>query len=397
MTNDRVFAPPLLTPHDQAVLEQIEAIRHDLSQVLRAPRRWQGGLRRAAQARAIRGSNSIEGYVVSPEDAAAAVDNEPPLSADERTWAEIIGYRRVLTYVLNVGTSPGFVLDESALRSMHFMLLEHDLSKSPGVYRTGPIYVSSDALGVTYTAPDAGRVPGLVRSMVSDITTTSAASLVKAAMAHLNLVMIHPFRDGNGRMGRALQTLVLGMDHVLEPPFSSIEEWLGANTDDYYTILGVTGAGAWHPERSAALWIRFNLRAHHMQAQTVQRRFGEASRQWSLIDDLIAEHRLPDRVADALFDAWLGARVTRPTYLARQELDQRQATRDLARLTETGLLIPHGQTKGRHYTAGPLLVEARERARGARPPLTDPYPDLIAEIRAQQMPAGPQVADAPLF
>jgi len=53
-------------------------------------------------------------------DAVAAVDDEPPMTADESTWAEIVGYRRVLTYVLNVAIEPGFVIDETVLRSMHF-------------------------------------------------------------------------------------------------------------------------------------------------------------------------------------------------------------------------------------------------------------------------------------
>ena len=71
--------------------------------------------------------------------------------------------------------------------------------------------------------------------------------LVRAAMAHLNLVMIHPFRDGNGRMARCLQTLVLGRDRILEPQFSSIEEYLGRNTQAYYQVLGRVGQGKWSP------------------------------------------------------------------------------------------------------------------------------------------------------
>ena len=60
-------------------------------------------------------------------------------------------------------------------------------------------------------------------------------------MAHLNLAMIHPFRDGNGRMSRALQTLVLTRNDVVSPIFCS---WLGRNTDAYYAILGEIGKGA---------------------------------------------------------------------------------------------------------------------------------------------------------
>ena len=102
--------------------------------LFRTPRRWTGGVRRTAQARAIQGSNSIEGYSVTEQDAIAAVEDEEPLTADERTWAEILGYRRVLTYVLGMAPSPGFRLDAMTLRSMHFMLLEHDLTKAPGRY-----------------------------------------------------------------------------------------------------------------------------------------------------------------------------------------------------------------------------------------------------------------------
>ncbi|MDR0415855.1 MAG: Fic family protein [Propionibacteriaceae bacterium] len=377
-----LFTPPQLDGHDESVIAQIDAMRAELSSLLRAPRRWQGTLRRAAQAKAIRGSNSIEGYLVSDEDAAAAVAGEPPLDADRNTWEEITGYRRALTYVLNVATSPGFVLDDSVIRSMHFMLLEHELRKSPGNYRTGPIYVMGEH-GPVYTGPPAERIPGLVAALTEQCRRSDAAPLVKAALAHLNLVMIHPFRDGNGRMARALQTLVLAQDHLLEPTFSSIEEWLGANTADYYAVLAATGADAWRPERSTWLWVRFNLRAHHLQAQTVRRRFDEASRKWQALDELVAAQGLPDRVADTLFSASLGWRIGRPGYVKSTGLDERTATRDLARLVDAGALTPHGQTRARHYTAGPTLRALNAAVAAQRRPLADPFPELTAEIHAQ--------------
>lgn len=378
-----LFEQPEIGLDDLAVIEEIHAIREQLASSLRAPKRWTGGLRRTTQARAIQGSNSIEGYTVTEQDA-AAVEDEPPLSADERTWAEIIGYRRVLTYVLNLAAEPGFAIDESVLRSMHFMLLEHDLSKSPGRYRGGPVYVHDDKQNRNvYEGPDAARVPDLMRALVVGLGDSFGNAMVRAAMAHLNFVMIHPFRDGNGRMARALQTMVLARDQVLEPTFSSIEEWLGHNTESYYQVLTVTGAGSWRPEQDTRLWFQFNLRAHHMQAQTLQRRFTDADSMWTLVDQLVADHDLPDRASEALFDALLGLRITRPAYVKRTEVEERTATRDLRRMGELGLLQPHGQTRARFYTAGQPLREHMDQLRKVRSPLADPYPGLAREIAAQ--------------
>jgi Fic family protein len=378
-----LFNIPDLDLVDQQVIEEIHDIRASLADVLRVPRRWNGLLRRTAAARAIQGSNTIEGYTVTDEDAVAAVDDEPPLSADEATWAEIVAYRRVLTYVLNVATEPGFVIDETVLRSMHFMLLEHDLTKSPGRYRTSGVYVRDDRDQTTvYEGPDPTTVQSLMRALSESLTPRLGDEpLVRAAMAHLNLVMIHPFRDGNGRMARALQTMVLAQDRVIEPTFSSIEEWLGNNTREYYDVLATVGRGSWQPKNDATLWVKFNMRAHHMQAQTMRRRFQEAETQWTHIDQLITRHRLPDRLGNALFDALLGLRVTRPSYLKLTDVDERTGTRDLVAAAERGLLEAKGERRGRHYVAGPPLQTIRKQLREARHPLNDPYPTLTTEIR----------------
>ncbi len=378
-----LFTTPDPDLEDQRVITEIHDIRASLADFLRAPKRWNGLLRRTSTARAIQGSNTIEGYTVSEEDAVAAVDDEPPISADDATWLEILAYRRVLTYVLNVATEPGFVIDEAVLRSMHFMLLDHDLSKTPGRYRTKETFVRDDRRGVNvYAGPDGDLVPDLMRELSQSLASpTSDDPLVRGAMAHLNLVMIHPFRDGNGRMARALQTMVLAQDQVVEPTFSSIEEWLGNNTQDYYDVLAATGRGAWNRANDATLWVKFNLRAHHMQAQTMRRRFDEAETQWRKLDVLLANYKLNDRIEAALFDALIGLRVTRPSYVKLTDLDERTATRDLVKAAEAGLLEARGERRGRHYVAGEPLRLIQEQIRAERGPLTDPYPTLIGEIR----------------
>jgi Fic family protein len=370
-----IFATPELDPADQAVLEQIHALRSSLLDVL-FPRRWDGGLRRSMLARAIQGSNSIEGYDVELDDAAAALDDEEALSADVRTFAEIRGYRQALGYVLAMAADSDFKLDASAIRGMHYMMLSHDLAKSPGSYRQGAVYVHDETTGENvYEGPDADEVPALMTSLMDELAMASSVDpLVQAAMAHLNLVLIHPFRDGNGRMARALQTL--GGD----PAFSSSEEWLGGNTEDYYRVLAATGGGGWHPDRPVDLWVKFNLRAHHVQAQIVARRYNEASKLWQGLDVVIADNGLAERVADELFDASLGFRIRRSSYIRRAEIEQRTATRDLTRLTQLGLLRAVGQTKGRHYVMGDQLAALRQRVVENRTALRDPYPWMRARL-----------------
>ncbi|MER7279656.1 Fic family protein [Dactylosporangium sp. NPDC000244] len=377
-----IYASPPLNSEDRTILAEIHEMRRQLATVLRAPRRWQGSLRRTMLARAIRGSNSIEGYVVAEDDAAAALDDEEPLSADDRTWAEIRGYRQALGYVLQMANDPHFKADTSAMRSMHFMMLAHDLSKSPGQYRTGPIFVHDEKRDVVvYEGPDPGRVPALMEELAASLQEDlDVDPLIRGAMAHLNLVMIHPYRDGNGRMARALQTLTISRQTIVEPAFSSIEEWLGHNTDDYYQVLAVTGQGSWRPRPDAHLWATFNIRAHHMQAQTVAQRVGEVSEVWSELDGLVAGSRLPDRVTGILYEAVLGYRVRRSGYMKMTNVEKHTATRDLSRLTELGLLHPQGETRGRHYLAGDRLRGLRDECRRRRQPLVDPYPQMRARL-----------------
>lgn len=380
-----IFATPELTARDQEVLSDIAEMRDRLAGMLRLPRRWQGNLRRSLQARAIRGSNTIEGYAVTQQDAVAAVDDESPLLADAATWAEITGYRRVLTFIINHASTPDFHIDSQTLRIMHYMLLEHDLvGSSAGSFRATDIYVrDSRDDRVVYRGPAPELVPELVDELMSSLVATDAEPLVAGAMAHLNLVMIHPFRDGNGRMARALQTVVLARERTLSPEFLSIEEWLGHNTDDYYTALASVGQGEWRPERDASSWVRFCLRAHHMQAQTVRRRLDESAHVWTMLDELQATQQLPDPALDALYDAFLGARITRSGYAKQAGLDATSATRHLKQLAAHHLLIARGETRGRHYVMGPALRAVRDEITASRKPLEDPYPSLMQDMRTQ--------------
>src|SRR5215475_7079784 len=252
-----IYRAEKLQQAEKEVIARIEEARKKLKYNLATPRRWKGLLLRNTLARAVRGSNSIEGYNVSAEDAIAAVEGEEPLTADREAWLAVTGYRTAMTFVLQLTRDKNFAYSEGFLRGLHFMMTQHDLSKNPGNWRPGTVYVRDDKGEVVYEAPDVEMVPGLIAELIEYLNDDDDCShaLVKGAMAHLNLTMIHPFSDGNGRMARCLQTLVLGLEGILEPEFSSIEEYLGRNTQDYYNVLAKTGGGSWHPKNSTREWI----------------------------------------------------------------------------------------------------------------------------------------------
>lgn len=375
-----IFKTPKLLDNDLRVLdllrEQRAQLRHQVNQ---SPNRWSGLLRRNTFARAVQGSNTIEGYNATVDEAAQIIDLEKPDSVEEETYRAILGYQNAMTYILQVANDPHFDLNAQFIKSLHFMMMNYDLGKLPGQWRPGGIYIVHEPTGETvYEGPDAELVPGLIDQLIEQIHNADDESrTVRAAMAHLNLTLIHPFKDGNGRMARALQTLVMAREGILGPIFCSIEEWLGRNTLAYYDILAQVGQGAWHPENDALPWVQFCFRAHYQQAATIIKRNAEIGRLWEEVERLIKEFGLNPRMEIALLDAALGFRVRNQRYRKENEISNAVASRDLKALCDHKLLTAVGDKRGRYYTAGGLLIAIREKLRD-KSKARDPY-DIIAE------------------
>lgn len=186
-------------------------------------------------------------------------------------------------------------VDASLLKALHFMMLKHDLARSPGQYRPGAVWVQNDQGEAVYHAPD--------RALPTDLLDELTSSA----------------RDG-----------------LLAPEFSSIEEYLGANTSAYYSVLTEVAQGSWSPHRDARPWVEFCLTAHNRQATTLLRRVQEAEALWDGCEQLVAERRMPDRSVAALCDLARGWRMRRSFYVKVTrtatgiEVSDAAATRDLA-------------------------------------------------------------------
>lgn len=370
---------PDLDADDHRVLGDIEAMREQLRLHVRATPRWTGQLRRNLAAAAIQGSNTIERITVSMSEARAAVEGQTMSSeVDTKTQAAILGYRDAMTYVQQTPSMPFFRYDEMLLSALHFMIQKYEMSKWPGRYRTGGIFVtSSDPLRPAYTGPDPELVPELMRELVEWLNQgdLDQPALVRASMAHVNLVSIHPWRDGNGRMSRCLHTLVLARDGVLAPEFSSIEEWLGheVNTLAYYQALQSRGETYQPGKADCHPWLRFALTAHHQQAQTVAARVDYSVQLWREMEELAVQRGLPERVVSALYAAAVGE-LRRTTYQADEDLTRDQAIRDVQALVRAGLVRARGNAATRVYLIDGVAREAHLAAMDAvRKPMVDPY------------------------
>ncbi len=372
-----IFKIPTLPNEYVEVIEKTDKLRTQLRYATQQqPRRWTGLLRRSTFARAIQASNSIEGYNVTYEDAVAAVEGEDPVDEKTEAWMAVNSYRIAMSYILQLADDPFYVHNEGTIRSLHYMMVGFDISKHPGRWRPGSIFVRREPTNdIVYEGPDVGLVPTLMADFIASMNAPSDVPvMVRAAMAHLILVMIHPFSDGNGRMGRALQTMVLAREGILDPRFSSIEEYLGHNSQEYYAVLRQVGQGAWHPENDALPWIRFCLTAHYRQAETLLRRLKEMERIWNMVEVEVKKRGLNERTLFVLVDAASGYRVRNAIYRATAEISDEVASKDLRTLVQQGFLVPKGERRGRYYTGGEILRDIRQRSREDKV-VTDPFLD----------------------
>lgn len=376
-----LFPTPQLTSADQVVLAGVEEMRDRLRhQVQDRPGKWTSGLRKFLTADAVAASNSIEGFRVSTQDVQDLMDGERDVDVSDENREETLAYQRMMTYVQSMHDIADFEYSKGLLNALHWMLQghRHTRNKRAGQWRAGPVYVTDprDPRVAAYTAPGAADVPELMAELVAWLNTADDAHpLIRAAMAHLHLVSIHPWADGNGRMSRSLQTLLIAREGVLAPEFSSVEAWLGrpGNTWEYYRELQRRGA-TYQPDQDVAGWIRFSLTAYHQQAQTVQHRMDQSAAVWDLLATFAGGAGLDERVVSALHDVAVAGRVRRTRYEHAEGLTLQQAQRDLRDLATAGLLSPVGRTRARYYTEGPRFPSSALEL--ARTPfsLTSPYP-----------------------
>jgi Fic family protein len=251
---------------------------------------------------------------------------------------------------------PGFQWYDRVLLDLHFEVCYFQQDKSPGRWRKGPIAVTGSGGGVPYQAPDAEHVPTLMAELIDWLGhgDLDAHVVVRAAMAHLHVVCVHPFRDGNGRISRITQSLVLALGGLLSPEFASIEEFLGTRTADYYRVLHEVQGGSYQPARDATPWVAFCIEAHLAQARRRLEQIEHAAARWAHLERLVEQRRWPDRLVIALEQALAGG-TDRARYGTEADISAASASNDLRRLLDAGLISQIGRGRSTRYQASDQL------------------------------------------
>lgn len=350
-----LFSTPAIDSALARQLDRLDQLRTELGDAVGVAAPWLGVLRRESLAAAVTSSVSIEGYAPASATAIAA----GRVAADEREAAEmaVACYAHAMDHVGAMAIDPAFRWSDRVVLDLHFDACSFQRDRKPGLWRTGPVFVTGEAPGsIDYTGPDAERVSSLMAEVVAWLEDgdIDAHVAVRAAMAHLHVVSVHPFSDGNGRVSRIVQSLVLALSGVLAAEFGSIEPYLAAHTKDYYAVLRAVQAGSYDPRRDARSWVEFCVDAHIAQAAERLAALARGARRWAALEELAERRGWPDRFVIALEQS-VFADVTSRGYRQEADVSHATATIDLRELVEAGFLQSIGHGRSRRYRATDAL------------------------------------------
>jgi Fic family protein len=210
--------------------------------------------------------------------------------------------------------------------------------------RNGPMRVVPGPIGrekIHYEAPPADRLTGEMNEFMHwwEISRSQMDGLIRAAVGHLRIVIIHPFEDGNGRIARALTEMALAQDENLPNRFYSLSAQIMAERDSYYQILehtstsdgDITGWIKWFLEcMSRAILDSGELLFNVM----LKARFWQHYAQIGLKD---RQSKIVNRLLEAGPGGFEGG-LTNRKYAAMGHVSKATAQRELADLLQKGIL-----------------------------------------------------------
>ena len=276
-----------------------------------------------------------------------------PRSGDEKIQAEINNHIQTLVYGADYLRSGKFTHSFMKQIHAHMMagIITPGLEDSLGKYKLQDNQIRSSTGAVVYTPPSVSETKKYMDDLITFMNTANDGlnPLIKAAMIHAQFESIHPFSDGNGRIGRILISLYLYKSNVINFPFFYLSEAINMDKIVYYRMLTDSR------ESSLDGWIKYFL--HKISVQTVKH--------IGYIDSLNAlYHKTRNTVKECVnspkFDEIIECLFTHPVLNANILEDQLavsrgQAMRYLNTLENKHVLVSDDRKRGKTFFFAELL------------------------------------------
>ena len=245
-----------------------------------APERL-SALRRVATIESIGSSTRIEGSKLTDREVEQLLANLEIKRFDTRDEQEVAGYAEVMDVVFSAWQDIPFT--ENYIKQLHQILLQHSDKDTwhRGQYKTNTNSVAAfnehgEQIGIVFQTASPFDTPRLMTELVSWVNAQRESKLLHpllvAAIFVVVFLEIHPFQDGNGRISRALTTLMLLQAGYAYVPYSSMESVIELNKEAYYLALRQTQgtirteAPNWQP------WLVFFLRSLAEQVRRLEKK-----------------------------------------------------------------------------------------------------------------------------
>lgn len=339
-----------ITPQMLTQIAEIDAFKASWTNIARLKPAQLNAMRKISTIESVGSSNRIEGNKLSDAEVEGLLSHIDKRSFRSRDEQEVAGYAELMNIVFDEHSV--IPLTENYVKQLHKILLRHVDKDAPhrGKYKTLDNLVAAfdrngREVGIIFKTASPFDTPRLMEELL-EWTRKNLADpywhpLIVVGVFAVHFLAVHPFQDGNGRLSRALTTMLLlkcGYDYV---PYSSIESIIEASKEGYYRALRRTQKNIWNGNTDYEPWLSFFLTTLQKQKKHLE----------SKIEPIIRSDYRLGRTAYEMLELFESRPIwSTPETASALNLNKNTAAKTIRTLVEDGYLIKHGTTKGAWYT-----------------------------------------------